>query len=42
VFILEESLRLRLSNFLKYHIDMVVEEPGKEEWRLTLWYGEAN
>jgi hypothetical protein len=21
---------------------MVVEEPGKEEWRLTLWYGEAN
>jgi hypothetical protein len=38
----KNPLNLRLRNFSKYHIDMVVEEPGKEEWRLTLWYGDAN
>jgi hypothetical protein len=35
-------MQLTLRNFSKYHIDMVVEEQGKDPWRLTVWYGEAN
>ncbi|KAK1652758.1 hypothetical protein QYE76_070563 [Lolium multiflorum] len=35
-------LQLNLRNFSKYHINMIVTEAGKEPWRLTTWYGEAN
>jgi hypothetical protein len=38
----KDPLVLELRNFSKYHIDMVVREQGKDPWRLTSWYGEAN
>jgi hypothetical protein len=38
----KNPMQLTLRNFSKYHIDMVVEEQGKDPWRLTVWYGEAN
>lgn len=37
----KSPISMRLLNFSKYHIDMVVTELGKEEWRLTCFYGEA-
>jgi exonuclease III len=38
----KDPLVMTLHNFSKYHIDMTVVEPGKDPWRLTVWYGEAN
>ena len=38
----KDTIQLNLRNFSKYHIDMEVEETGKDKWRLTCWYGEAN
>ena len=38
----KNPMQLSHRNFSKYHIDMVVREDGKEPWRLTAWYGEAN
>lgn len=38
----KNSVDLMLRNFSKYHIDMVVTETGKDPWRLTCWYGEAD
>jgi hypothetical protein len=35
------NLRLELIHFSQYHIDMIVSEAGKEKWRLTCIYGEA-
>ena len=37
-----KPLILQLRNFSKYHIDMEVNEKGRNPWRLTCWYGEAN
>ena len=36
------GLNFRVKNFSRYHIDAWVAEPGKEDWRLTCYYGEAN
>jgi hypothetical protein len=38
----KSPVQLCLRNYSKYHIDMVVNEAGKDPWRLTVWYGEAN
>lgn len=38
----KSTIQLGLRNYSKYHIDMKVEEQGKDPWRLTVWYGEAN
>lgn len=38
----KNTVQLSLRNYSKYHIDMEVKEPGKDPWRLTCWYGEAN
>ncbi|XP_073358249.1 uncharacterized protein [Aegilops tauschii subsp. strangulata] len=38
----KDGLDLRVKNFSRYHIDVWVAEPGKEDWRLTCVYGEAN
>ncbi|PNT68192.1 hypothetical protein BRADI_3g36955v3 [Brachypodium distachyon] len=31
----KNTVSLVLRNFLKYHIDMEVHEPGKDVWRMT-------
>lgn len=38
----KNPISMRLLNFSKYHIDMAVREPGKEEWSMTCFYVEAN
>lgn len=35
------NLGMELIHFSQYHIDMKVSETGKEKWRLTCIYGEA-
>jgi hypothetical protein len=37
-----KSMNLELIHFSQYHIDMRVLEPGKQPWRVTGIYGEAN
>lgn len=36
------GLNFRIKNYSRYHIDAWVSEPGKDDWRLTCFYGEAN
>lgn len=36
------GLNVRVKNFSRYHIDAWVAEQGREDWRLTCVYGEAN
>jgi hypothetical protein len=38
----KKDVNLEIKKFSKYHIDSVISEPGKEQWRLTYFYGEAN
>jgi hypothetical protein len=38
----KENTQMELRNFSKYHIDMKVIEHGKDPYRITFWYGEAN
>lgn len=38
----KDGLNLRVKFFSRYHIDAWVAEPGKEDWRLTCFYREAN
>jgi hypothetical protein len=35
-------LNLEIKNFSKYHVDAWISEVGKEQWRLSCFYGEAN
>jgi exonuclease III len=35
------NLTMELIHYSQYHIDMIVHEQNKEDWRLTCIYGEA-
>ena len=37
----KNSLDVAIKNFSEYHVDTWVTEAGKEQWRLTCFYGEA-
>lgn len=37
-----DGLDVRVKNYSRYHIDTVVSEAGKHDWRFTCFYGEAN
>ena len=36
------GVSLSIKNYSKYHIDAWVFEQGRDDWRLTCFYGEAN
>ena len=38
----KNSFEFAIKNYSEYHVDSWVKEPGKEQWRLTCFYGEAN
>lgn len=38
----KDDVNLVIKNFSQYHIDSWISEPGKDQWRLTCFYGEAN
>ena len=37
----KNSLDVAIKNYSEYHVDTWVTEPGREQWRLTCFYGEA-
>ena len=37
----KNSFEVAIKNYSEYHVDAWVMEPGKEQWRLTCFYGEA-
>lgn len=37
-----DGLNVRVKIYSRYHIGTTAEEEGKEGWRLTCFYGEAN
>lgn len=38
----KNSLDVAIKNFSQYHVDAWISEIGKEQWRLSCFYGEAN
>jgi hypothetical protein len=41
VFWNDELIKMEVLPYSQYHIDLVVTEEGKDPWRLTVVYGEA-
>jgi len=38
----KDHVNLAIKNFLQYHIDSWISQPGANDWRLSCFYGEAN